>query len=151
MGKKIERILTGSQILREFGCSWRNFEGRDTDSVICSPSEGNPAEDFYVLPQDVFDLIEHEDGALTLSGLYTMKLSHLAWNRNWQKHAQDAIYRRGLKGVRFIPEMYFSLKQEWQKLHGDKSFLSLAKKKEDFFNDNVVYLYDHENHFLGID
>lgn len=77
------------------------------------------------------------------NALLTIKCSHLGWDINWDKHARDAVMLMN-KGYRIIPVLYHMLVAFWNEAHRDKSYLSLYQTKEQFFTDNVTYVYDHD-------
>lgn len=82
--------------------------------------------------------------SLTKDALYTIKCSHLGWsNPQWSKHKLDALYMKE-KGCEIILPLYHVLVNYWEIELGNKSFLSLDKSKNMFFNDFVDYQYDHD-------
>lgn len=100
-------------------------------------------EDLSVIPLEILTKIPTPDGVVSADALYTIKCSHLAWDIHWEKTKRDILYMEH-KGCVLLPALYTALKKYWEGVHGDKSFLSLSKTKEDFFDDHVTYLYDHD-------
>lgn len=99
--------------------------------------------DTIVLPQEIINLIPCVNHHATLDAVYTIKMSHLAWDIKWNKHKQDCLYLKS-KGCELIQPLYEMLIEYWPKVHGNKPYLSLYQKKDDFFNDHVPYVYEHD-------
>lgn len=96
------------------------------------------------VPMHIYDMVEVDlAGIPSKDALYTIKCSHFGWDIKWDKTKADILFMKS-KGCKLIPELYEALKQHWQNEHGDKSFLSLDKSKDEFFNDFVEYNYDHD-------
>ena len=134
-------IIVGSTALKHFGLN--RSEPKDLDVWYCDDSVKVAGEDSVAIPKPIYDQIEVEDGYATLDTIYTIKCSHLAWDIKWEKTKNDIIWLQS-KGCKLIPTIYQSLKCHWERVHGDKSFLSLGKNKEKFFDDHVTYVYDHD-------
>lgn len=135
-------ITVGSTAAKYWWGDWR--EPSDLDSW--SPfKEAHPkGVDGHTVSLDIINLIPTEYGHATPDALYTIKCSHLGWeNPMWPKHKKDILSMK-YRGCRIIPELYVALVEHWKKELGDKSFLSLNKTKDEFFNDNVEYVYDHD-------
>lgn len=82
----------------------------------------------------------------TLDELYTLKISHSAWelkNQSWGKHMNDSVRLRQAGAV-FLPELYKGLYGVWEGLHGRKG-VDLAKDKTEFFSDAVRRTYCHDS------
>lgn len=74
--------------------------------------------------------------------LYTIKMSHLSWDINWDKHMKSVIFLQE-QGCKLNAELYCSLMQAWSRIHGKKS-VKMAVKNEDFFKPNIYRKYNHE-------
>ena len=100
--------------------------------------------DVKVIPKEILDLAPISDKHYaTPDAIYTIKLSHAAYDIFWQKTKADILFLKE-SGCTLITELYTALLEYWKVEHGDKDFLSLNKTKEDFFTDNVTYVYDHD-------
>ena len=100
--------------------------------------------DIKKIPTEILQLIETEDHFATLDSLYTIKCSHLGWrNPKWSKHKSDILLME-YKGASIIRPLYDALVEFWKVEIDDKWYLSLDKGKDEFFNDNVEYVYDHD-------
>jgi hypothetical protein len=74
--------------------------------------------------------------------LYTIKMSHLSWDINWDKHMRSAIYLQE-RGAEIDEELYDSLMIAWQRVHGKKS-VKMAVKNSEFFKENIYRKFNHE-------
>jgi len=139
-------IIIGSAAVKLWIRDFR--EPNDTD-IVCLEDEleagtiNLKGKDWIILPQEILDLIPEDNGYATLDAVYTLKCSHLGWDIKWQKHKSDVLYLKA-KGCKKLPELYSKLTEYWRKENGNKPFLSLYKKKDDFFNEYVPYVYDHD-------
>ena len=79
----------------------------------------------------------------TLDAVYTIKMSHLPYDVKWLKHKQDVLFLKA-RGCKIIEPLYTMLCNYWKETNGDKPFLSLYKKKTDFFDDYVTKVYNHD-------
>jgi len=115
-----------------------------TNSVF-TPRKGF---DYKTIPIEILSLVEctylEGNWVATLNSLYTIKCSHLGWdNPNWDKHKLDLLTLKHHGCVLHKP-LYDALVEYWKTKLGDKSFLSLNKQKQEFFTDNIPYVYDHD-------
>lgn len=135
-------IIVGSTALEYFGLSrrtpvdidvWTSDESFEKDEIM----------DVCKIPIEILLLVDQVDGYATPDSIYTIKLSHAVYDINWQKTKLDILHLKH-HGCKPIQELYEALKVYWVQIHGNKDFLSLNKTKEDFFTDNVEYVYEHD-------
>lgn len=129
-------ILEGSQDFPEnYDCS--GIPSHIYDHIISSSTIVNCSE-FTWLP--------------SLKVLLTIKLSHMNWDINWNKHKLDALHLMRL-GVKIDYELFHILVEHWEDTHGGKDYLSLYQTKDEFFKMDVPlgyadkpfsYKYDHD-------
>lgn len=74
--------------------------------------------------------------------LYTIKMSHLSWDINWDKHMRAALYLEE-QGCKLDKELYDSLMIAWKRVHGKKS-VKMAVKNSEFFKENIYRKFNHE-------
>lgn len=81
--------------------------------------------------------------------LYTIKVSHAAWDIHWDKTMHDVIFFKN-RGCKLDKTFYDLLYKEWEVLHRAKR-IKLDVKNEEFFNKNITRKYDHDwlHHFLA--
>lgn len=133
-------IIIGSCAIKRSISSFR--EPRDTD-ILCT--ERINGYDCIVVPKRIIDLCVLQVGTnyADIDTVYTIKCSHLGWDLKWSKHKNDALYLKA-QGCKLIEPLYSELVAYWKETNGNKPHLSLYKKKGDFFNDFVTYVYDHD-------
>jgi hypothetical protein len=138
-------IIVGSTAA-QLQTSWRKPLDLDiwTNEVYTSI----PGFDYKTIPKDILKLIDYivinDLNIATLDSLYTIKCSHLGWdNPNWNKHKLDILHLKHI-GAKLNILLYKALVEFWKIELNDKSFLSLKQSKENFFTDNVTYLFDHD-------
>lgn len=136
------KIIVGSQALSYHKLSPRIPKDRDIWQDTAYAFLGNG--DNKTIPLEILELVPTTDKYYaTPDAIYTIKCSHAAWDIHWDKTISDIAYLKR-RGCKLIPELYLALYNYWKTIHGDKSFLSLKKNKDDFFNDYVPYVYDHD-------
>jgi len=86
------------------------------------------------------------DRIATLDELYTIKVSHCGWelkNNTWAKHMNDVVLLKQA-GAKLDFSLFKLLYAIWEDVHGSKK-LKLDKDKDDFFDDAVNRIYDHDS------
>jgi hypothetical protein len=111
---------------------------KDKDAVSKTPIKGwethySPGFDYLLNQQK---LIASPDE------LYTIKVSHAAWNIHWEKTMHDIEFFQ-LKGCKVIEEFYQALYKDWEIIHGAKK-AHLNVYNDDFFTCSVNRKYDHD-------
>jgi len=74
--------------------------------------------------------------------LYTIKVSHAAWNVKWEKTMKDIEFLQS-KGCTLDKTLYNLLIEDWKKIHGDKK-VKMNVNNSEFFKENIYRKYDHE-------
>lgn len=115
---------------------------RDLDRFYIEGEE-ELSGDSHSLPKSIYNAIHSNSGFITKDALYTLKCSHLQWDIKWDKTKRDILNYKH-QGCKLDENLYKILVRYWEGVHGDKSFLSLKKPKEMFFEDFVEYKYDHD-------
>ena len=143
-------VIVGSTALRRWGITKRDPSDFDVwvstqeEYDVYSQSSG---VDVCLIPEHIMDILDlHTMGGHALpNALYSIKLSHMAWDIFWDKHKQEVLTMKLVNGCEIIPDLYETLVEHWKEEHGNKDFLSLYKSKDEFFTDGVVYVYDHDH------
>lgn len=79
-----------------------------------------------------------------LDELYTLKISHLLFDVNWNKHIWDVQYLKD-KGCQFIEPLFHKLFKYWETIHGKRKISNLEMTAEDFFNNALPKEYEHDH------
>lgn len=74
--------------------------------------------------------------------LYTIKVSHAAWDVKWEKTIKDISFLKS-KGCTLDKELFNSLYKEWEIIHSKKK-VKMGVKNEEFFKENIERKYDHD-------
>lgn len=134
------KIVVGSVALENYRMN-RN-QPKDIDYWVSGDSIP-PFGDVTVMPEKILNLVPTFNGYATPDAVFTIKCSHLPWDIKWEKTKNDILWLKS-HGCEVLTELHTELRKHWESVHGGKDFLSLNKPKEDFFNDHVTYLYDHD-------
>ena len=74
--------------------------------------------------------------------LYTIKLSHLSWDINWDKHMGDVIFLKS-KWCIVNEEFYSLLMKDWCKIHW-KPRVHMKVRNEEFFKPIINRRFEHD-------
>lgn len=75
--------------------------------------------------------------------LYTIKVSHAAWDINWTKHVKDIMFLQSM-GCELDKTFYELLIKDWKLIHGKKKF-NFNKPHNELFKDSVNRKYSHDD------
>lgn len=139
-------IIVGSTALSKFNMNRRPPNDLDIWTDNLDELEGK--SDSHLIPLDILSLVpclvDRDCKRYAVpDAIYTIKMSHFVYDIHWEKTKLDVLYLKS-KGCKILTDLYEALRAHWKEVHGNKQFLSLMKTKEDFFNDNVNYVYDHD-------
>ena len=135
-------MISGSSALAYHGINLG--EPKDID-IICTEDMISrfPKCDIIVVPQEIYDLLYNDTGVIPTELILTIKMSHLSWDIKFiktKRHINNLL----LMGYTSNLEVYYVLKEYWKTIHGNKDHLSLKNSKDEFFNDFVTYVVDHD-------
>lgn len=103
-----------------------------TKEVVKSPSKDIE----YLCNPIIFNWVEDDVEYLPPALVLTLKMSHLFWDLNWDKHMFDIQFLLD-KGVQMVPELFDELYVHWCGYHGNPKRSKLNSTKEDFFSNAV--------------
>lgn len=114
------------------------------DADLYETEQVRTGVDVKIIPTHILKMLRLNEGYCSADTVYTIKCSHLGWkNPMWSKHKVDIINLKS-QGCELIPELYKALVEYWKVELGNKDFLNLKQDKDEFFTDNVPYVYDHD-------
>jgi len=142
---KFHKIIIGSTAIKHHFPDFKR-ESKDLDYAV---------GDVYT--QEVSDLkieylknpvlLEHFKGNIPEycppNELYTLKMSHLFWNINWEKHNFDQIFLQN-KGCILIEDLFYKLYDYWNIYHGQNKRSDLKMTSEKFFDNALKCEYSHD-------
>lgn len=136
------KLIYGSQAIKHWFPDFKR-EPKDTDYISDIKQRNTKETEYY--RADFFEYLRtfNEDNTYVDPDLlYTIKLSHLSYNINWDKHMHDIIFMKN-KWCKVIHDFYILLMEGWKTIHWYKK-CNLNVKNEDFFKSNIKRKYDHD-------
>lgn len=76
--------------------------------------------------------------------LYTLKMSHLFWDINWEKHMFDLQFLKK-KGCKLHKDLFYDLYNYWNIYHPKNKRSDLKMSAADFFDNAVKCDYSHDD------
>lgn len=147
-------ILIGSTAIKHHFPDFPR-EPKDTDFIVKDRGLKSDRETEYLHNPVFFDWVvgryfeyEHElpnSEYLVPSPdeLYTLKISHLFWDINWNKHLYDVLWLQD-KGCELIMPLFNALYKYWNGYHGKNKRSKLDMSAEDFFDNAVKCPHNHD-------
>jgi len=127
-----------------------NREPKDIDYVVREYKQSTREVEYLVNPvllDYVADLayinVIGKPRYATPNVLLTLKVSHIFWDINWDKHMWDIQFLL-LKGCKIIPELFDKLYTYWNDYHGKNKRSKLDMSSEEFFDNAITCPYDHD-------
>ena len=118
-----------------------NREPNDLDIISNEWNKNSKWIEYYWI--DEFDyLVNNNSEYVEPNILYTIKLSHLSWDINWDKHMIDVIFLKD-KWCNIDNVFYDMLIKAWSRIHWAKHIKMWVDNK-DFFKWNIERRYDHD-------
>lgn len=143
-------IIIGSTAIRRWFPDFPR-EPKDVDIVLHHLEKGCdtiirtffPGKRVEFLVNDV--LAEHFHGSiLEPNELYTLKVSHLFYDINWEKHLFDVQFLKE-KRCRILMPLFYELYNYWGKIHGKNKRSNLNMSSKDFFDNAVNFPVQHDH------
>lgn len=132
------RVLIGSKALQKY----QGFENRKNKDIdYFSDEKIENAETFF--HPDILQYFGDVNRAASLDELYTIKISHIFWDINWDKHIYDILNMQDME-AQLIEELYNVLYKIWEEKYGKKK-ANLNVMASEFFTEKVTRIYDHDS------
>lgn len=115
---------------------------KDLD-FICRDKQRQPGIEYHWT--DGFEYIlknNKDDTFVDPDFLYTIKVSHAAWDVHWDKTMKHIIFLKN-HGCNLDRELYDILIPEWEVIHGKKK-VNLKTQNKDFFKPTIKREFDHD-------
>jgi len=137
-------LIYGSNAIKYW---FSDFEREPKDIDYISSSEevkkSNKEIEYYHLPEFDYIFENNKDKKyVDPDFLYTIKISHLSYNINWDKHMQAAMFLKE-KGCKLNKELYKSLMFAWKRIHWEKK-VKMNVRNDMFFKEEIKRRYDHD-------
>lgn len=115
---------------------------KDIDIVVRDSTKYRNGSGYEYLPNPI--LLDYWNREyLPKDALYTLKMSHLFWNINWEKHEWDATWLRE-KGCKLDYDLFYKLYDYFNEFHGKNTRSDLKMSATDFFDNALTCPYDHD-------
>lgn len=75
--------------------------------------------------------------------LYTLKMSHMFWDINWNKHLYDIQWLKE-KGCKVIENLFYELYDFWNEYHSKNKRSDLKMTSGEFFNNALKCEFEHD-------
>lgn len=126
------QIIIGSTAMKHWFVDF-NREPKDLDIVVSSSRTNEPGIEYHLNPHLLS--IETEP-YITPNNMLTLKVSHMFWDNNWEKHMWDIQFLL-TKGAAFDYNNYKVFREYWEGVLPKIRRSDLAMTKEDFFTNSV--------------
>lgn len=83
-----------------------------------------------------YDALLQDPAYIGKNELYTLKMSHIFWDKNWDKHFADILWMKD-KGCVIIWELFWPLYEWWQE-HNPQIYRSNLQMSAEEFFDNAL-------------
>jgi hypothetical protein len=130
--------VIGSYAIKEHFPNFR--EPKDLDIAVESKSFISSARNIEFLYNPIIAKIKDEIAPPEI--ILALKVSHLFWDINWDKHMWDVQFLLD-KGITYDPKLCKKLYNFWQGMHRKRK-IAFKKTKKDFFRNMINY--DKEEH-----
>lgn len=119
-----------------------NREPKDLD-YISKDGKNSKEVEYHWAPSFQYIVDNNKDSVyVDPNYLYTIKVSHAAWDIRWEKTIRDIKFMKDKGCVLDIP-LYEILLKDWNVIHSEKR-IRLKGTPEEFFNKNIARKVPHE-------
>lgn len=144
----MNKILIGSTAIKYWFPEFPR-DPKDLDYAVDDEYKGDRAVEYLYNPV----LFKHEnhldvtmfanESILGPDAIYTLKISHMFWDINWNKHIFDIQWLKD-RGCKVIEPLFYDLYEFFKELHGGNKRSDLAMNAESFFNNAISCEHDHD-------
>lgn len=132
-------ILSGSCAIK-YWFPDHNRIPKDIDYIVDEiPKEKEKGVEYLLNP--IFK--DYPNEVMLPDDLYTLKISHLAWDINWDKHMWDVNFLKE-KGCKLNVDLFYRLYDYWNEFHGKNKRSDLKMTASEFFDNAVNCPYNHD-------
>lgn len=137
----MRQLIFGSTALKHWFSDLKR-DPKDLD-IMCKEGKNSPGIEHHWIDSFQYILDNNKDWYyVDHNFLYTIKISHAAWDVRWEKTMHDINFMKN-KGCILDITLYNMLLKEWEIVHGKKK-VKLTGKPEEFFKPTVTRKIDHD-------
>ncbi len=128
----MKELIIGSTAIKHYYPDFPR-EPKDIDIAVLDKQKRNGETEYLENPV----IFKYQDsGYLKPDLLLSLKISHLFWDINWDKHLYDVQFLLG-KGCKYDLNLIYELRSFWDSFLPKIRRSRLEMNKEDFFTNNV--------------
>jgi len=133
-------LVYGSTAIKYWFDDFR--EPHDLDIITDEIQKNSKQIEYYWIPE--FEYLKNNINKKYVDPdfLYTIKVSHAAWDIRFDKTMKDIIFLKS-KGCKLDKEFYSKLYSRWEILHKEKK-VKFTGSNELFFKENITRKYNHD-------
>lgn len=132
-------ILIGSTAIKHWFPDFPR-EPKDKDFAVNKKTSSDKETEYLYNPV-LFNWVK--DGICSPNQLYTLKISHLFWDINWEKHMWDVQWLKE-KGCKLNLPLFYELYEFWNEYHGKNKRSKLDMSSEQFFDNAITCPHSHD-------
>lgn len=117
-----------------------DFVGKSSDYGSNRTIDGKRCE---YLENPILEKYFPDSEYLNPNALLTLKMSHIFWDINWDKHMYDIQFMLK-KGIKYDLNLFYELYDYWNEYHGKNKRSDLKMTASEFFDNAVACPYDHD-------
>jgi len=131
------KLIYGSTAMKHWFPTSREPQSLDIISNLSQDrkKQNSDEEQYYWIPS--FKYLKHniDEKYIDADLLYTIKVSHVAWDVNWSKTMKDIAFLKN-QGCKINIKFYNLLIRDWTRIYGKKN-VTMNVTNEEFFNENA--------------
>lgn len=134
-------LIFGSTALKHWFPDFKR-EPKDLDIMSGVPMMTKEVQHYWYHAFNYIAIANRDPKYVEPNYLYTIKVSHAAWDIFWDKTMHDIMFMKS-KGCKLDKALYYLLYAEWEVVHRQKR-INLNVKNEEFFTKTVTRKFGHD-------
>jgi len=134
------KVLIGSTVIKKYYPDFPRIP-KDIDYAVDKYIKNEDGIEYLLNP--IICSMYANGGEINLNHLLTLKVSHLFWDINWEKHMFDVQFLLS-KGLKIDIDLFYKLYEYWNTYHNKNKRSDLKMTSKDFFNNALKCEYSHD-------
>lgn len=118
------------------------------DKIVCEVLPSGMRKEMYPIPP-VMEMCANDIGVISADDLYTLKVSHIFWDKKWNKTMYDIVWLQK-KGCRLNEPLFYALYKHWEGVHGLAPRANLDMNVQEFFDNGIMDGHSHDNLHIAL-